>query len=151
MAHILIRVANEADWRTYHAIRRTVLWEDRGLSGYDETLAEERLPNHHPLLQIFKGRGIGTTRLDDLRDGTGIVRLVAIAAPDRGQGHGRILNAKVEECAHRLGIRVLLVNAAAAAEGFYIATGWRRLVGHLPLALGRAGNCIPMQKAIIVL
>lgn len=151
MAHELIRVANEADWQSYHAIRRTALWEERGLSGYDETRAEERLPNHHPLLLMFNGRGIGTTRLDELRDDTGIVRLVAIVASARGHGHGRVLNAKVEEFARQLGIRVLLVNAAADAEGFYTAMGWRRLEGHPPLTLGRAANCVPMRKAILAL
>jgi N-acetylglutamate synthase-like GNAT family acetyltransferase len=100
---------------------------------------------------MFNGRGIGTTRLDDLRDGTGIVRLVAIAASVRRQGHGRILSARVEERARGLGIRTLLVNAAAEAEGFYTTLGWRRLEGHLPLILGHADNCVPMQKRIIAL
>lgn len=48
MAHELIRVAKEADWRSYLAIRRIVLWEERRLSGYDDIRAEERLRNHHP-------------------------------------------------------------------------------------------------------
>lgn len=96
---------------------------------------------------MFNGRGIGT-RLDDLREDTGIVRLVAIAASVRGQGHGRILNAKVEEFARQLGNRVLLVSAAADAEGFYTAMGSRLLEGHLPPTLGRAANRVPMQKAI---
>ena len=81
MTDALIRVAHEADWRSYHAIRRVALWEERGLAGYDENRAEERLPNHHPLLLMFNGQGIGTTRLDDLRDGTGIVRLVPSLPP----------------------------------------------------------------------
>lgn len=148
MAHALIRVAKEADWRTYHAIRRTVLWKERGLTGYDETRAEERLPDHHPLLLMFNRQGIGTTRLDDLRDSTGIIRLVAISAAVRGQGHGRILNARVEEHARGLGISILFVNAAAEAEGFYTATGWCRFDGDLPELLGRADNCVPMRKEI---
>ena len=148
MAHTLIRVASEADWQIYHAIRRTVLWEERGLTGYDETRAEERLPDHHPLLLMFNGQGIGTTRLDDLRDSTGIVRLVAIATAVRGQGHGRILTARVEEHARGLGIGTLFVSAAAEAEGFYTATGWHRFEGYLPRMLGRDANCVPMRKEI---
>ena len=61
------------------------------------------------------------------------------------------MNARVEEHACGLGIRVLLVNAAAEAEGFYTATGWRRLEGHLPLTLERADNWVPMQKATTAL
>ena len=149
MDDALIRVASDADWRVYHAIRGAVLWEERGLSGYDDARPEERLPHHHPLLLKFKGQGAGTTRLDDLRDGTGIVRLVAITAAIRGQGHGRILNAMVEGYAHRLGISILFVNAASDAEGFYPATGWKRFEGHPPRLLEHANNCVPMQKTII--
>jgi N-acetylglutamate synthase-like GNAT family acetyltransferase len=147
MGHALIRAASEADWQIYHAIRRSVLWEERGRGGYDEARPEERLHHHHPLLLTFNGQGCGTTRLDDLRDGTGIVRGVAISAILRGQGHGRILNAMVEEYARKLGIGTLFVNAAADAEGFYAATGWDRVESH-PL-LEHADNCVPMRKAIV--
>lgn len=148
MAHALICVASDADWQIYHAIRRTVLWEERGLGGYDETRAEERLPDHHPLLLMFNEQGIGTTRLDDLRDGTGIVRLVAISAAVRGQGHGRVLNAKVEGYAQGLNIRILFVNAAVESEGFYAAAGWHRFEAGLPPRLERADDCIPMRRVI---
>ncbi|WP_373322742.1 GNAT family N-acetyltransferase [Methylorubrum aminovorans] len=63
--------------------------------------------------------GIGTTRLDDLRDGTGIVRLVAITASLRRQGHGRVLDTMVEDYAREIGLTRLLVSAASEAEGFY--------------------------------
>ena len=72
MAYVLVRTADDADWRAYHDIRRLVLWEERGLSGYDATRPEERLPDHHPLLLKFNAQACGTTRLDDLRDGTAL-------------------------------------------------------------------------------
>lgn len=81
MTYAPIRIVTDADWQVYHAIRRSSLWEERGLAGYDNARPQERLPNHHALLLKLDAEGIGTTRLDDLRDGTGIVRLVAIAAP----------------------------------------------------------------------
>jgi hypothetical protein len=49
MAHTLVRVADVADWQDYHDIRRSVLWQERGLDGYDEARPEERLLHHHPL------------------------------------------------------------------------------------------------------
>jgi N-acetylglutamate synthase-like GNAT family acetyltransferase len=149
MAYVLVRIADEADWRAYHDIRRLVLWEERGLSSYDEARPEERLPDHHPLLLRFNARACGTTRLEDLRDGTSIVRLVAISAALRGQGHGRVLDARVADYAGKLGIRTLFVNAVADAVGFYAATGWARFKGYRPQALERADECVPMRKVIV--
>ncbi|MEH3146102.1 MAG: GNAT family N-acetyltransferase [Methylobacterium frigidaeris] len=149
MGHALIRVASKAEWRMYHAIRRAVLWEERGRHGYDETRPEERLPHHHPLLLTFHGQGIGTTRLDHLRDGTGIVRLVAITAAVRRHGHGRVLGAMVEDYARGLGIGTLFVIAADDAEGFYLATGWHRFETMPPRLRERAESCVPMRKAIV--
>lgn len=149
MEHALIRVASEADWKSYHAIRSAVLWDERRRTGYDAGRPEERVPHHHALLLKRDGQGIGTTRLYDQRDGTGVVRLVAIAASVRGRGHGRILGARVEDYAHRLGIHTLVVNAAADAEGFYAATGWERFDGARPVQLELAGHCVVMRKTLV--
>ncbi|QRE76552.1 GNAT family N-acetyltransferase [Methylobacterium aquaticum] len=149
MAHTLLRVSSVADWQSYHDIRRSVLWQERGLHGYDESRPEERLLHHHPLLLRFNGRGAGTTRLDNLRDGTGIARLVAVCAALRGQGHGRILDTMVKEYANKLGLHTLFVNAAADALGFYTSTGWGRLVHNRPQLLEQADECVPMQITIV--
>jgi GNAT superfamily N-acetyltransferase len=149
MAHILVRVTDAADWQDYHHIRLSVLWQERGLDGYDEARPEERLPYHHPLLLKYEGRVVGTTRLDDLRDGTGIVRLVAVRAAIRGQGHGRILDTMVKGYASKLGVHTLFVNAAADAVGFYTATGWDRLVGDRPRMLEHTDKCVPMRTTIV--
>lgn len=150
MTYILVRVTDKADWRAYHDIRCSVLWEERGRSDYDETRPEELLPHYHPLLLKVNGRESGTARPDDLRDGTGIVRLVAISAAIRGQGHGRVLNMMIEEYASRLGIRSLFVNAAANAVGFYTATGWDRLEGYRPRRLEHSDQSVPMRKVILL-
>ena len=75
--HQLIEVRSDRDWHEYHSIRRTVLWERRGLSNYDENHADEYSLVNHPLLLRLNGRAIGTVRLDDFGNGTGAVRLVA--------------------------------------------------------------------------
>ena len=124
MRYDLVKVTAENDWRDYHAIRRQALWDARGRSGYDENHADEHLICNHPLLLKFDGRPIGTTRIDDLGNGTAVVRLVAIAVDMQRQGHGRVLSALVELSARRLGIDTLFVNAAADAVGFYEKMGW---------------------------
>jgi N-acetylglutamate synthase-like GNAT family acetyltransferase len=88
MTYQLADVATENDWRDYHSLRRQVLWEARGRSGYDENHPDEYLATNHPLLLKLDGRSIGTTRLDDFGDGSGVVRLVTIAPDMQRRGHG---------------------------------------------------------------
>lgn len=146
----LAPVVAESDWRDYHAIRRAVLWEDRGRTGYDDRHGDEHLPDHHPLLLRLDGRAIGTTRLDDRRDGTAVVRLVAVARDRQRLGHGRAMGGLVEDVARRLGIGTLLVNAAPDAEGFYAAMGWHRFVWDATELVGIAVNCVQMRKFVTV-
>jgi N-acetylglutamate synthase-like GNAT family acetyltransferase len=148
MKYALIRITDAADWQVYHAIRRSSLWEERGLDGYDDARPQEHFTHHHALLLKLDEEGIGTTRLDDLRDGTGIVRLVAITAPLRRLGHGRVLVTMVEDYARKIELGRLYVSAASDAEGFYTATGWTRLTTEAPELLGYAESCAQMTKSI---
>ena len=65
-----------------------------------------------------RGVPIGTTRLDVREDGVAIFRMVAIAAPAQGRGHGRIMGQLVEDRARAFGATTLYVNAAETALGF---------------------------------
>jgi GNAT superfamily N-acetyltransferase len=112
MSYELVNVTTEIDWRAYHSLRRHVLWEARGRDDYDERHPDEYLAANHPLLLKLDGGPIGTTRLDNLGDGRGVVRLVAIAADAQRRGHGRALSALVDDYARGLGLTTLLVNAA---------------------------------------
>lgn len=148
MKYTLIRIADASEWQVYHAIRRSSLWVERGLDGYDDARPQERFAHHHALLLKLDEEGIGTTRLDDLRDGTGIVRLVAITASLRRQGHARVLDSMVEDYARDIGLSRLFVSAASDAEGFYTATGWTRVTTRAPELLGDADGFVQMTKSI---
>jgi N-acetylglutamate synthase-like GNAT family acetyltransferase len=124
MTYELIRVQDDADWASYHAIRRDVLWTARGLTGYDDKRPEERLPNRYSLLLKLDTQPIGTTRLDDRCDGTGIVRLVAVRSDVQRRGHGTKLASMVDDFAATLGLHTLFVNAVADAVGYYEKLGW---------------------------
>ena len=148
MAYTLVEVTTESDWRDYHSLRREVLWEARGQSGYDDRHADEYAPSNHPLLLRLDGRSIGTTRLDDFGDGSGAIRLVAIAAEMRRQGHGRVLSRLVGAYARRLGISALFVNAAPEAVSYYEKMGWEACVWDEAEPTGIAAGANQMWKPI---
>jgi GNAT superfamily N-acetyltransferase len=124
----LVDVENEADWQAYHAIRRKVLWEARGRSNYDERQPDEYRSSHFPLLFKLDERNLGTVRLDDFGTGMGAVRLVAIVSDGQRRGYGRKLMELMEGRALAMGLRRLVMNAAADAVGFYEKLGWSRQV-----------------------
>ena len=147
--HQLIEVRSERDWHEYHSIRRTVLWERRGLSNYDENHADEYSPANHPLLLRLNRRAIGTVRLDDCGNGTGAVRLVAIEPEFQRQGHGRVLSDFIENYARRLGILTLYVNAVPEAVGYYRKLGWMPEIWDEAELVGIASECLQMSKRLI--
>jgi GNAT superfamily N-acetyltransferase len=144
----LVKVSTERDWHAYHALRRRVLWEARGRHDYDATRSEEYAASNHPLLLKLDGRPIGTTRLDNLEDGRGVVRLVAITSDLQRQGHGRVLSRLVEDYARRLGISLLLVNAAPDAVGYYKKMGWHSCIWDEAELTGIALGAEQMVKVI---
>jgi N-acetylglutamate synthase-like GNAT family acetyltransferase len=149
MAYELVQVKNEADWLSYHAIRRDVLWDARGIAGYDDKRPEERLPNRYPLLLKLEDRAIGTTRLDHRGNNAGVVRLVAIRRDVQRQGHGTKLATLVDAFAVRLGLHTLFVNAHLDALGYYRKLGWEFFdwdVAELSLI---AGGGRQMRKLLI--
>ena len=149
MSYELIKVTTESDWGEYHALRRHVLWEARGQSGYDDKRPEEHNPTNTPLLLKLNGRSIGTTRLDNLRGHKGVVRLVAIAADVQRQGHGRILSELVENYARGLDLNTLFVNADPNAVGYYEKMGWETHVWDRAELTGIASHCMQMKKALL--
>lgn len=145
-----VKISEGADWAAYHQLRRKVLFEDKGMIGvYDENRPEEYSDGKHSLLLKADGVGVGTTRLDDLADGTAIVRLVAIAADRQRQGLGRKLGALVEEYARDLGVVELKVNAAPDAIDFYRKTGWQVCPWNPDELVGIAATAIQMRKRIV--
>lgn len=145
----LIKVSLEADWQAYHGIRRRVLWELRGKSGYDSDFPDEYIIFNHPLLLKLAGRPIGTTRLDNYGQGRGIVRLVAISQPDQRQGHGRALFRLVEDYARSHFLNTLLVKAAPDAVEFYNKMGWITQEWDDSEYMSSGSDCVQMVKALV--
>ncbi len=116
--------SSEHYWSAYHEIRRSVLFDARGLDGYDSDHPDDRKDGHFPLL-LLKGTSIvGAARLDLKEGDQAVVRTVAIRTDFQRQGLGRELMSGVESFARDRGIRSLTVNAARDAVEFYRRSGW---------------------------
>jgi N-acetylglutamate synthase-like GNAT family acetyltransferase len=144
----LIKVTTSNHWLAYHSTRRKVLWENQGKTNYDDKHEDEYLPNHHPLLLLLDNLPIGTTRLDDFKNGFGAVRLVAISDDFQKRGHGRQLSSLVEDYARNLGIKTLYVNAAPDALEFYKKLGWEFYEWDAEELTGIAEDCQQMRKIL---
>lgn len=120
----LRRAVNSRDVAAYHHIRRSVLFDARGRTGYDENYPEEQNPSNWPLLLIFKDRPVCAFRLDTSADGMGIIRLMAVDQPVQKQGHGSKAISLLIDMARQAGLNTLEVNSASDAVTFYQRHGF---------------------------
>jgi GNAT superfamily N-acetyltransferase len=123
----LRQVVSPADWEAYHRIRRTVLFEGRGRFDYNENVPDERSPNNQSLLLLYRGKYIGTVRLDYVAPDLGIIRLFAIDRPFQRAGHGQNFLSLLENHATSHGIKNLEVNAAREAVSYWQQQGFRMI------------------------
>ncbi|WP_026158592.1 GNAT family N-acetyltransferase [Rhizobium leguminosarum] len=122
-ARMVVQVSADEHWSAYHDIRSAVLFDARGLTGYDAN-PDDRRDGHFPLLLLLENTPVGAARLDLTGDETAWVRTVAIRTECQGKGYGRMLMTGLEKFASQHGVERLLVNAARDAVGFYGALGW---------------------------
>jgi GNAT superfamily N-acetyltransferase len=132
-AHDLVTPRNASEWRAYHDIRRTVLFEARGLFGvYDENHPDERAPNNHPKILVYIDDPVGVVRID-IEGAVAILRRVAIRSDVQGHGHGRVLLNLAQQFAEQSGCTQLAAFVAPEAVGFYQRNGFhvdeQRVIG----------------------
>jgi GNAT superfamily N-acetyltransferase len=120
----LVTPADADSWRTYHDIRRRVLFEARGQFGvYDDSRPDENAPGHHAKLLLEDGKPIGVVRID-IDGPQAVLRRVAICEDAQRRGHGRALVALAEHFAGGHGCRRLASHVAPDAVGFYEKCGF---------------------------
>ena len=135
-------------WRAMHDIRRAVLFAPgRHAIAYDENHPHDRAKGNTPFLFFDGDEPVGVVRLDVHGD-IGIVRLVAIVARRQRAGLGRAMDRAVVAEARSHGIRILRVNAAADAVGFYEKTGWHKASWNPAELTGIARDAVQMEKQI---
>ncbi|WP_390624512.1 GNAT family N-acetyltransferase [Rhizobium terricola] len=128
----MVRVSSQPDWEAYHQIRRHVLFDLRGLSGYDDHHPDDRKPEHIPLVFTDGAEFVGALRLDLTANKNGVVRTVAIVAERQRQGIGRAMMTAVETLAMAQEVVRLETYAAPDAVGFYSKLGWEIVDAHRP-------------------
>jgi GNAT superfamily N-acetyltransferase len=126
-AHELRKPITADELLAYHAIRRSVLFESRGLIGvYDEHHPDEHADGHHPLVLVHSGEIIGVIRVD-IAGREAIFRRVAIRADRQRSGHGARMLALAEEFARRNGCVNVRSSVDPDAVGFYRRCGYIEL------------------------
>ena len=124
-AYRLVVVTSDDDWRAYHGIREAELFTARGRLGvYNPNHPHNFLPGHVPLVLRADAVAVAAMRLDLLADARAVIRTMAVVRAEQRKGHGRAFGTAVEEFAASRGVRLLLVNAARDAEGFYRRWGF---------------------------
>lgn len=124
--HELRRPANDEEWRAFHAIRRKVLFENRGKGeSYVENHPDDSAPGNHPLILIYKSDVVGVMRLD-VAEAVAWLRRVAIREDLQRVGHGRVLLRLAEAFAKAQGCDEMKTNAAVESVGFYEGCGYER-------------------------
>jgi len=119
MADRVYRLApprTQAEWDAYHGIRRRVFNLPRPEELNDSSC--------HPMLLFLNDAPVGCIQIDDLRNGSAALRLVAIDPAQQGGGHGRVMLREAEDFVRQVGCRQAVVYATPEAAGFYADCGY---------------------------
>lgn len=118
--------ATEADWATYHTIRRHVPFELRGKGGaYDANHPDEHLPGHYAFVLWHGDAAVGVIRVD-VEDAVAIFRRVAVRDDLQRRGYGRQLPQAAQHFAAELGCTRVISHVDRRAVGFYERCGFQR-------------------------
>lgn len=134
---------SDEEWHAFHAVRRRVLFENRGKQeSYIENHPDDFKAGNHPLILLYRSMIIGVMRVD-VDERVAWLRRVAIREDVQRMGHGRVLLGLAEAFAKTEGCREIRTNAAVEAAGFYDHCGYRR-----DFAASSPPNSVRMWKSL---
>ena len=124
--HELRTPQTEEEWRAFHAIRRKVLFDNRGKAeAYIENHPDDSKPGNHPLIMVYGDTVVGVLRVDVVAR-VAWLRRVAIREELQRKGHGRMLLSLAEAFSKAQGCDEIRSNAAVEAVEFYERCGYER-------------------------
>jgi len=123
---LLVPVVTSDRWTAFHAIRRKILFEDRGLFGvYDQNHPDDCKAQNHPVILTCDGLPVAAMRIDIVPEqGFAIMRTVAVATDKQRRGYGQIMLSLAEKYALQNGRTAAVVFSADDAVGFYAKCGY---------------------------
>jgi GNAT superfamily N-acetyltransferase len=122
--YVLRPPQDHGEWRSYHAIRRKVLFDTRG-HAYDEHHPDEFRPGNHPLVLFHRGEPVGVIRID-IDPPIAIFRRVAIREDVQRHGHGTVMLRLAERFACDIGCNVIQSFVNPEAVTFYERCGFNQ-------------------------
>jgi GNAT superfamily N-acetyltransferase len=141
--HELRAPDSNEEWLAFHAIRRKVLFENRGKTDtYIDNHPDDYKTGHHSLILLYQGIVIGVIRVD-VCDTVAWFRRVAIRENLQRLGHGRVLLQLAEAFANTQGCDEVRSNAAVEAVGFYERCGYTS-----DLSVTAPANSMRMWKSL---
>ena len=125
MTHLLRSPSSPEDWNAYHAIRRQVLFEQRGqLNTYDADHPDEHRDGNYPKILVVDDKVVGVIRVD-LAPPEATFRRVAVHPDHQLRGYGTILLRLAEDFTREQGCAQIVSSVAPDAVGFYLKCGFQ--------------------------
>lgn len=120
----LVSPISVEEWKEYHDIRRTVLFEARGRFGvYDAHHRDELREGNYPKLLQINGISVAAIRID-IAPPVALFRRVAVDQDHQRQGHGRKLIGMAIDFVRDFEVDQIRSSVAEDAVGFYCKCGF---------------------------
>lgn len=119
----LRRPRSESEWAAYHSIRERGFYVPLGLDKefgpYDPGFPDQFRSDYTPLVMVRNGIVVATMGFQDMGDGLGQVRAVAVEPACQRRGYGSVMLTMAEDWARRHGFQRIWVRAHETAVMFY--------------------------------
>ena len=113
------------EWSKYHAIRKQAIFAVyRPEIEYDPEYPDEYEQNHLSNALIWRGKVIGTIRIDIIDQRRVAFRFVAVQPELQGRGHGTVLIRLAENLVRGLGRAEIILDSTRPALEFYRRNGF---------------------------
>ncbi len=127
----LSELKNDEELESYHALRKQELERLYPDIKYDPNHPDEKKKNHFPRGLFFKGKLIGTVRIDLLNETDVAFRMITISEKERGSGFGSKLLKLAEDFAQSKGGKNVEIHTEKdeKVKNFYQKNGYEESVG----------------------
>lgn len=119
----LRRPETESEWAAYHSIRERGFYVPLGLvemfGPYDPGFPDQFRADYTPLVMIRNGIVVATMGFQDIGDGIGQIRAVAVEPACQRRGYGSVMLSMAEDWARRHGFQRIWIRAHETAVMFY--------------------------------